>query len=238
MALDGCGAFCKYTLVLFNLLFALVGSAFLGLGLWLRFSNSTRGIFQVEGLNSSAFVLGVTVLIALGAVMLIVVIFGDYGACNEKRCALQVFSILVTLLASAEVIIGFLAYSNRDEVGQSIAEFYTTMYALYVQTNDPAIAVTLLFINNLLHCCGITGVPLIEIAQKTCPKPDGFLENIKMPSCPVTIATVFDSKASLVLGIFLGTGALLIVAMACSIVLLHQIKRINQHFASQYSAVY
>lgn len=36
----------------------LVGSAFLGLGLWLRFSNSTRGIFQIEGLNSSAFVLG------------------------------------------------------------------------------------------------------------------------------------------------------------------------------------
>lgn len=32
----------------------------------------------------------VTILIALGAVMLIVVVFGDYGACNEKRCALQV----------------------------------------------------------------------------------------------------------------------------------------------------
>lgn len=36
------------------------------------------------------FVSGVTVLIALGSVMLIVVMFGDYGACNEKRCALQV----------------------------------------------------------------------------------------------------------------------------------------------------
>ena len=33
---------------------------------------------------------GVTVLIVMGAVMLIVVAFGDYGACNEKRCSLQV----------------------------------------------------------------------------------------------------------------------------------------------------
>lgn len=31
-----------------------------------------------------------TILIVLGSVMLIVVIFGDYGTCNEKRCALQV----------------------------------------------------------------------------------------------------------------------------------------------------
>lgn len=38
----------------------------------------------------SLFVTGVTVLIVLGAVMLIVVTFGDYGACSEKRHALQV----------------------------------------------------------------------------------------------------------------------------------------------------
>ncbi|GLD48660.1 CD9 antigen-like isoform X1 [Lates japonicus] len=92
MALDGCGLVCKYILVLFNIIFAVVGFALLGLGLWLRFSNNTRGIFEVEALNSSAFVVGVTVLIALGSVMLIVVVFGDYGACNEKRCALQVMT--------------------------------------------------------------------------------------------------------------------------------------------------
>lgn len=34
-----------------------------------------------------------TVLIVLGSIMLVVVMFGDYGACNEKRCALQVVSV-------------------------------------------------------------------------------------------------------------------------------------------------
>ncbi|XP_042371436.1 CD9 antigen-like, partial [Plectropomus leopardus] len=74
-----------------------VGFVFLGLGLWLRFSDSTRPIFEVEALNSSAFVMIVTILIALGSVMLIVVVFGDYGACNEKRCSLQVVRRLHTL---------------------------------------------------------------------------------------------------------------------------------------------
>ncbi|KAF3700529.1 CD9 antigen [Channa argus] len=219
MALDGCGVFCKYVLVVFNLIFAVLGFAFLGLGLWLRFSNSTRGIFQTDGLNSGAFVMGVTVLIVLGLVMLIVVMFGDYGACSEKRCALQVFCVLVTLLAVAEGVVGFLAYSKRDAVGASIAEFYDTMYLLYVNSADPALAVTLTFINNALHCCGLTGVSIIEIAQGTCPKPDGFFEHIKMPSCHGVITNVFDTKASLVMGIFVGTGALLIIALICSSVL-------------------
>ncbi|XP_026213534.1 CD9 antigen isoform X2 [Anabas testudineus] len=238
MALDGCGACCKYILVIFNLIFAVVGFAFLGLGLWLRFSNSTRVIFEIEALNANAFVLGVTVLIVLGSVMLIVVMFGDYGACSEKRCALQVFTVLVAILALALGVVGFLAYSSRDTVGQKAAEFYNTMYGLYVNSGDAGIGVTLIFIHNLLHCCGLTGVSVIEIAQKTCPKPDGFFEHIKMPSCPGLISGAFESNAPVVMGIFLGTGALLIVALVCSIVLLQQIKKLHQDITTYYSAVY
>ncbi|XP_038550540.1 CD9 antigen isoform X1 [Micropterus salmoides] len=223
MALDGCGLACKYILFIFNLVFAVLGFAFLGLGLWLRFSESTRGIFQIEALNSSAFVMAVTVLIALGSVMLIVVVFGDYGACNEKRCSLQVFSALVSILALAEVVAGVLAYSKSDEVGMSIVEFYSSMYALYLNSGDPVIGVTLTFIQKMLHCCGVTGVVVIELAQKTCPKPDGFWQNIVMPNCPGVIADVFNSKASLVMGIFVGTGALLIIALICSTTLSRKI---------------
>ncbi|KAG7504784.1 CD9 antigen-like isoform X1 [Solea senegalensis] len=214
MALDGCGIVCKYILVLFNLIFAIVGFAFLGLGLWLRFSENTRGIFEIQSLNSSAFVMGVTVLITLGSVMLIVVAFGDYGACNEKRCSLVVFSVLLVILAVAEVLCGLLAYTQRNAVGNSIAEFYVSMYALYVKGNgDPAIGVTLTFIHNLLGCCGVTGFKLIELAQQTCPQ--AYISS----SCPGVISNVFDSNASLVMSIFLGTGALLIIALICSITL-------------------
>ncbi|XP_076020678.1 CD9 antigen isoform X2 [Genypterus blacodes] len=238
MALDGCGLVCKYVLVLFNIIFAVVGLAFLGLGMWLRFSNDTRGIFEIETLNSSAFVIGVTVLITLGTVMLIVVVFGDYGACNENRCSLQVFIVLLTFLAGAEIVVGILAYSRSEAVGEQIAEFYSSMYLLYMKNEDPAIAVTLTFIHNMLHCCGVTGVKVLEIAKKTCPSADGILEQIIMPNCPRVISNVFVSKASLVLGIFLVTGALLITALVSSGILLKQIKKCQQEITAYYSAVY
>ncbi|XP_078125678.1 CD9 antigen isoform X2 [Sander vitreus] len=238
MALDGCGLFCKYTLFIFNLIFALLGFAFLGLGLWLRLSDSTRGIFQVEDFNSSAFVIAVTVLIALGSVMLIVVVFGDYGACNEKRCALQVFSALLTILAVAEIAIGVVAYSSKEQVGQHIVEFYGSLYFLYMKSGDPVIGATLTFIHKMLHCCGVTGVVVLELAQNTCPKADGFWEKIHQPNCPLLIADVFNRKAALVMGIFVGTGVLLITALVCTIVLLKQTKRSQQEVSAYYTTVY
>ncbi|KAM4716877.1 CD9 antigen-like isoform 2-T2 [Anableps anableps] len=238
MAVDGCGLVCKYILIIFNIIFAVVGVAFLGLGLWLRFSVNTRGIFGIDALNSSAFVIGVTVLIVLGLIMLIVVTFGDYGACNEKKCALQVFSILVFFLAVAEFVVGGLAYSNRNTVGLRLGEFYVSLYSLYVSSLDPAIGVTLTFIHNSLHCCGMTGVQLIEVVKQTCPKPDGILEHIYMSNCPTTIVNVFDSRAPLVMGIFIGTGALLITGLVCASILLQQIKKVHQNITTYYSTVY
>ncbi|XP_075942795.1 CD9 antigen-like [Anarhichas minor] len=230
MALDGSGLIYKYTLFIFNLIFALVGFAFLGIGLWLRFSDDTRGIFEIEALNSSVFVTAVTVLIALGSVMLIVVAFGYYGTCNEKRSALQVFSFLLFILAVAEVAVGVVGYSNKDEVGRKIVEFYSSMYDLYVTGGgtDQVFGVILTFIHNRLHCCGVTGVPLVELVKHTCPEPDGFFEHVKMDSCPEAILSVSYTIGELVMGIFFGTAALLIIALVCAIILLKRTKRDQQ----------
>ncbi|XP_070779866.1 CD9 antigen isoform X2 [Enoplosus armatus] len=238
MQLDGCGRACKYILFVFNLIFAVLGFAFLGLGMWLRLNNSTRDIFRVEALNSSAFVMAVTVLIALGSVMLIVVLFGDYGACSEKRLSLHVFSALVAVLAVAEVVVGVLAYSRRSQVENGIAEFYITMYTLYLASGDPVIGFILTIIHKMLHCCGVTGLVQFEFVKKTCPEPDGFFQKFKMPNCPEIMVNFFDSKESLVIGVFVGTGILLITALVCSIILLKQIKKGQQEITTHYATVY
>uniref|UniRef100_A0AAZ3RXB6 Tetraspanin n=1 Tax=Oncorhynchus tshawytscha TaxID=74940 RepID=A0AAZ3RXB6_ONCTS len=279
MALDGCGQLCKCILILFNILFALVGFAMLGLGLWLRFSSETRGFFDID-LNTQQFVIGVSVLIALGAVILLVAVFGDYGACNENRTALGVFSCLLAILAGLEIGAGVFAYMRSDEVregrergserimndkqlqakaslsrrspnpvlfhemvvvnsvtlphvllsslcavqvGEQLAKFYITVYAQYVDKGDPGLTVTLSMFHNVLHCCGLIGA-LDPLVKRTCPDT-GFLETFTLPACPTVIVNLFESKAPLVMGLFLGTAAMLIFALVCSSLLSKEIQR-------------
>uniref|UniRef100_A0A4W5PM76 Tetraspanin n=1 Tax=Hucho hucho TaxID=62062 RepID=A0A4W5PM76_9TELE len=229
MALDGCGQLCKCILILFNILFALVGFAMLGLGLWLRFSSESRGFFNID-LNTQQFVIGVSVLIVLGAVILLVAVFGDYGACNENRTALGVFSCLLAILAGVEIGAGVFVYMRSDEVGEQLAKFYMTVYAQYVDKGDPGLAVTLSMFHNLgtfhsiiLHCCGLIGA-LDPLVKKTCPET-GIWETFTLPACPTVIVNLFESKAPLVMGLFLGTAAMLILALVCSSLLSKEIQR-------------
>uniref|UniRef100_A0A4W5PNX3 Tetraspanin n=1 Tax=Hucho hucho TaxID=62062 RepID=A0A4W5PNX3_9TELE len=222
MALDGCGQLCKCILIIFNIIFALVGFAMLGLGLWLRFSSETRGFFNID-LNTQQFVIGVSVLIVLGAVILLVAVFGDYGTCNENRTALGVFSCLLAILAGVEAGAGVYAYIRSDEVGEQLAKLYMTVYAQYVNKGDPGLAATLSMFHNVLHCCGLIGA-LDLLVKKTCPET-GFFETFTLPACSTVIINLFESKAPLMLGLFLGTAAALITAMVCCSILMKQIKK-------------
>ncbi|KAL0992995.1 hypothetical protein UPYG_G00101950 [Umbra pygmaea] len=222
MALDGCGQFCKCILIIFNIIFALVGLSMLGLGLWLRLSSETRGIFDID-LRTQAFVIGVFGLIVLGAVLLLVASFGDYGACSENRTALGVFSTLLTILALLLIAGGALAYTRRSEVGEQLANFYITVYGEYVNKADPGMAVTLTVIQNTLHCCGLIGA-LDPLVRKTCPET-GFIEKFTFPACPTVILDLFNSKGPLVMGLFFGISAMLIVALVCSSCLSKAIKQ-------------
>nr|XP_046162139.1 CD9 antigen [Oncorhynchus gorbuscha] len=222
MALDGCGQLCKCFLIMFNIIFALVGMAMFGLGLWLRFSSETRGFFNID-LNTQQFVIGVSVLITLGAVILLVAVFGDYGACNENMNGLAVFSCLLAILAGVEIAAGVFAYMRSDVVGEQLAKFYMTVYAQYVDKGDPGLAVTLSMFHNVLHCCGLIGA-LDVLVKKTCPKT-GIWETLTLPACPTVILNLFESKAPLVMGLFLGTAAMLITALVCCSILMKQIKK-------------
>ncbi|NP_001117013.1 CD9 antigen isoform X1 [Salmo salar] len=222
MALDGCGQLCKCILLLFNIIFALVGFVMFGLGLWLRFSSETRGLFNID-LNTQQFVSVVSVLIVLGAVMLLVAVFGDYGACNENKTALEVSSCLLSFLTVLVIGAGGGAYVMSDEVGKQVAIFYTTVYAQYLDKQDPGLAVTLSMFHNVLHCCGLLG-GLDLLVKITCPIT-GFLGTLAVPACPTVIINLLESKAPLVIGLFLGTAAMMITAVVCCSILVKQIKR-------------
>ncbi|XP_062310133.1 CD9 antigen-like [Osmerus eperlanus] len=223
MALDLCGQLCKVILIIFNIVFALLGAAMLGLGLWLRFGAFTQGLFDVN-FNTQQFVIGVMVLIVLGAVILVVALFGDYGACNESRGALTVFAVFLSIVCGLVIGAGVIAFIRSDWVGLQMTMFYTTVYAKYLNTGgDPSMTVTLTLMQNWIQCCGLVGA-LDILVKKTCPE-HSFTEFFTMPACPPAIVDLFKDKAPLVLGLFLGTAALLLLALGCSSQLCKEIKR-------------
>uniref|UniRef100_A0AAY4CZ11 Tetraspanin n=1 Tax=Denticeps clupeoides TaxID=299321 RepID=A0AAY4CZ11_9TELE len=214
MGLNGCGQISKCIVILFNIILAIDGLVMLGLGLWLRFSAETRGYFDID-MNTKQFVVGIAVLIAIGALMLIIAAFGDYGACNESRTALGIFAGLLAFLIILEIGSGVWVFTQSKEVADNLAEFYATVYAQYINKRDPSLKFTLTVINNGLSCCGIGG-GLEPFVRDTCPKMS-FLETFTYPSCVNVITDLFESKAPVILGFFLGNAAIMIATLICSL---------------------
>ncbi|KAK5619398.1 hypothetical protein CRENBAI_004561 [Crenichthys baileyi] len=231
VVLDKSGHGCKYILIVFNIIFAVVGFTSLVFGLWLNFHGNSRDMFDIstaknnqEGIDLEVFEIAVYVLVILGLVMVIVGSFGDYAACSEKKMALQVFSVLLFLLAMAEITVGLLAYFTWDEIAENLGKLYADLYKLCVKNKDKDIAGLLTFIHSMLHCCGLTGVQPNDFVGKTCLKVDDA-EHSHMQSCRENITTFSDNKAPVVLGCFVGTGAILIGEVICTCLLALKIHR-------------
>ncbi|XP_062263804.1 CD9 antigen-like [Platichthys flesus] len=217
--MNGCGIACLFILILFNISLTLVGSSFLGLGLWLRFNGNTRVVFEIEDLQSWVFVMDVKIIIVLGTFMLFTALFGFSAGSSKKRSSLQMYTVFLSLLLF--VVLGLLGLTigNSAAVGRNIMEFYISMYALY-DGADPIVGTALRFIHYSLHCCGVTGVRMIET---TCPKPSGFLEHLVMPNCPLVIADFFNRRAP-VIGFFTASAFILIIPMICSSILCKKVR--------------
>ncbi|XP_066563479.1 CD9 antigen isoform X2 [Amia ocellicauda] len=224
MGLDGCGYCCKIILIIINIIFGIAGFLMLALGLWLRFSSQTRGFFEID-LNTQQFVIGVTLLMVIGALLLLVALLGDCGACSESRPALGVFTGLLVVMIVLEVTAGVLAFLNSKEVGKQMSGFYSTVYLQYVNKNgDASMAITLKIFHNAMGCCGVAGGVLEPFVQETCPEAS-FFKKFGIPPCPPVIESFFQDKAPLVMGWFLGIAALMVCAVVCSSVLASAIKK-------------
>ncbi|KAA0706389.1 CD9 antigen [Triplophysa tibetana] len=214
--MDACAQMCKCFLILFNTLFALLGLGFVGLGLWLRFGVETQGLFDID-LNTTQFTIGVSVLVVTGVLMLVVAVVGDCAACNGSKSALGVFIGLVSCLVIVEIAAGVLAFTQSRHVAEEFAKFYISVYTQYLNTRADGQALTLKMFHNAFDCCGIGG-PIEILVRDTCPK-GSFIQQITFSSCPNAINGMFESKAPLLLGGFLGTAGVMLVALVCSIIL-------------------
>ncbi|XP_075066327.1 CD9 antigen [Mixophyes fleayi] len=205
----------KYLLFGFNFIFWLAGTAVLGIGLWLRFDNQTKTIFDSDA--NSSFFTGVYILIGAGALMMLVGFLGCCGAIQESECMLGLFFAFLLVIFAIEIAAGIWGFANKDKVVEELKSFYTETYSKYLQTKEASLKETLKGIHLALDCCGVAGA-IDNLLTDTCP-PKSLLNTLTTQSCPSAIESVFNTKFHIIGAVGIGIAVVMIFGMIFSMVL-------------------
>ncbi|XP_022052133.2 tetraspanin 35 [Acanthochromis polyacanthus] len=241
----GCFGFLKGMMFVFNGIIFLAGAAILGVGIWVKVdSGSILGFLgKIENVPAElSQVLNVGyLLIAIGALLVVIGFLGCCGAIKESRCMLMLFFIIILLVfiaevAGAVVILVFrpLADELFMEVGKAAVENIKKDYG---KNSD----VTGLWNTTMstLKCCGFynasdfTGSPYyLENGKKYPPQCCPGTENpcnqtysgTTITGCFPKIKQLVDENTVVIVGVALGIAALEICAMVVSMILYCRIK--------------
>ncbi|XP_041852554.1 CD81 antigen-like [Melanotaenia boesemani] len=206
MAVAGCTKCIKYMLFFFNFIFWLAGGVILGVALWLRHDSQTSNllILQLEGQQApGTFYISVYILIAVGAVMMLVGFLGCYGAIQESQCLLGTFFFFLVILFACEVAAAIWGFMNRDTISKELINFYDSAYIKAVDVSgspskDAAIKVLGVF-HSTLDCCGKGDdtALFLQVASSLCPgKPIQAFQ--RSQSCHKKLTLLFSEKLYLI----------------------------------------
>ncbi|RLW06452.1 hypothetical protein DV515_00004510 [Chloebia gouldiae] len=113
----------KYSMFIFNFLFWVCGCIILGISIWIRVSGAQQvnacshssTMRDFEGVDSSILA-GVNLLIAVGAIIMILGFLGCCGAVKESRCMLMLFFIALLLILILQITGGVLGAVYKPQV--------------------------------------------------------------------------------------------------------------------------
>uniref|UniRef100_A0A3P9L2R8 Tryptophan hydroxylase 1b n=1 Tax=Oryzias latipes TaxID=8090 RepID=A0A3P9L2R8_ORYLA len=123
-------------------------------------SRRLHQMHQVHALLLQLHLLGIHILIAVGAVMMVVGFLGCYGAIQESQCLLGTFFTCLVILFACEVAAGILGYMHRETISKEMIIFYDSLYDEAMKTSltesDRKVAAMqgLKIFHETLKCCG------------------------------------------------------------------------------------
>ncbi|XP_051790360.1 CD9 antigen-like isoform X4 [Erpetoichthys calabaricus] len=198
MALAFCGNICKCVCIILSLIYGVAGLVLGGLGIWLRLSSMTRGLFDVI-LDTKQFIIVVILLIAVGLTLLCFSISSLCGACAESLEGIYI-------------------------VAENLGEIYTVVYLKYLNTRDLSLAITLKLFHNMFDCCGVAGGVLEPFVHETC-QIKGIWGQVTTMACPQLIPNKFNSSGVAILYIFIAVAAFMVMTAIFNGILLTAIKK-------------
>lgn len=153
---EGCAACAKYLLIVFNIIFFLVGGAMLGVGLWVLLSPYTLEILAV--LDNSIIQTGVYFIIALGGFIFLIGFLGCCGACCENRLLLVLYFIVVLIVFLVQVALCAAVVAYKSTVDDFVTNKLNMTMDDYVSVDsEDTFSVGWNAIQLSLECCGTNG---------------------------------------------------------------------------------
>ncbi|KAM9860472.1 CD81 molecule a [Aulostomus maculatus] len=229
MGVEGCTKCIKYLLFFFNFIFWLAGGVILGVALWLRHDPQTSNLLAIEFDGASApstFYISVHILIAVGAVMMVVGFLGCYGAIQESQCLLGTFFACLVILFACEVAAGIWGFMHKDTVSKEMINFYDTVYdkamtqTLTDKDKQNAATPVLKVFHETLNCCGKgQGTSFFTHFTDTFGLTDLCPSSGTMTNCHNRIHELFSDKIYLIGIAALVVAVIMIFEMIFSMVL-------------------
>lgn len=160
MASECCLSLTKYFLFLFNLIFFLLGSLLLSMGLWILLSEDEMfKIFKVPPPPYISIHLLSYLLIISGSVTMSLGFLGCLGSLKTVKCLLATYFILLTILLAAQIVGAVLFYTQKTELAASLQDQTVKLIKSFGQNNSnfKTFETTLLDIQKKAKCCGWNG---------------------------------------------------------------------------------
>ncbi|KAF4106485.1 leukocyte antigen CD37 isoform X2 [Onychostoma macrolepis] len=157
MASECCLSLTKYFLFLFNLIFFLLGSLLISIGLWLLLSENR--VFMPSTPVISIPLLSY-LLIGSGSLAMSLGFLGCLGSLMTVKCLLATYFILLTVLLAAQIVGGVLFYTQRTELTSSV-ESQTIQLINSFGGNASSVKsfqTILEYIQQEAKCCGWNGI--------------------------------------------------------------------------------
>nr|XP_055068734.1 tetraspanin-5a isoform X2 [Misgurnus anguillicaudatus] len=143
----------KYSIFGFNIIFWLVGVAFLAIGLW---AWSEKGVLSnIHSITNMGGFDPVWLFLVVGFVMFILGFAGCIGALRENTLLLKFFSVFLGIIFFLELTAGVLAFVFKDWIKEQLDSFITKNIQAY--RDDIDLQNLIDFTQNYWACCGVFG---------------------------------------------------------------------------------
>lgn len=236
----GCGtSFVKYVLFFFNLLFALVGLAMIGIGVAVLLNWSVIKDVLKDNLTVAPWV-----FIIIGAVVFVIAFFGCCGAIRESHCMVVTYAIFLLVIIIVQVALAVLLFAYGESIKSALT---TSVRKIFDQrSHDEAAAVTFTNIETQFECCGKDGptdygvIGAINPPKSCCSRGSGIGKLIgdvcttdyaNTKGCATKIGELYETWNKTIAGVAIGVACVEVIGALFALCLANSIRNMDRRYA-------